>query len=220
MSLQRPIVRDWPTIDVKSLPPDERKAAAHLQGVLFQFSFYYHDFRAAIELYDHSYIEAARAWLTGSESWAQDWMSLAARDGAMTIFNFGEALKSLGTCFKDCPTLRDRVNHDALRSARKLMTEHFPNREVIRHSIGHSAEMAKSLDHRDKNSIRGPYEITPGLMLGDEKTLVNVRNSLQGRTFRNTIDGKMYTYDIRMETMSTLNEIRLLIYSAFLTTNS
>ena len=106
MDLKRPIVNDWPTIDVKSLPLNERRAAHHLQDVLIHFSYYYHDFRAAVELYDHSHKESVRASLANAESWAQDWKNLAARDGAMSIYNFGEALKALETCFNDCLTLK------------------------------------------------------------------------------------------------------------------
>jgi hypothetical protein len=172
MGLKRPIVHDWPIIDVKSLPLIERKAAAHLQNVLFHFSYYYHEFRAAVELYDHSNIEGARASLTDAESWAQDWMSLAARDGAMTIYHFGEALKALGTCFKDCPTLRKHIDHDALRSARKLMEKYFPHRrttmlswEFCRQSSPPQSErcihQCFNLQHRRCNSTRdkGSYLI-------------------------------------------------------------
>lgn len=214
MPLQRPIARDWPTLDVKSLPQTERKAGHNLQGLLFHLAFYHHDFCAAVELFDHARLESGRAALMGKDSWAEDWRTIAARDGAMTIFNFGEALDAIS--FQELPTLRRQTDHDRLRQARKLMKTHFPNRVYIRHSVGHSAQMTRSVPEMEKHSVRGPYEIFTGAPLGDNRTLVNIRNSLRDRTFINTYEGKIFSYEISTETIKDLNEIRFMTYSAFL----
>jgi hypothetical protein len=212
-----PIIRDWPTIDIKAIPQSERRHIQNLQMLIHRLAGHAHDFVAAIELHNESIAYAIRTAITrGSrESWGGNWMNIAARDGAITIYNFGQTIEAIRSNMRDCPTIMPLIDSRALRTASTLMRKAFPGYEQIRHSVGHAAEFSQSADLMKKHSVAGPYEIMPGPPIGQASTRVNIRNSLRGKTFTMTHGGKLYSYNLDRDSLEKLNRIKDVVYSAF-----
>ena len=122
-------------------------------------------------------------------------------------------MEAATACVGKCPTVQALVNREALRSSKRLMRELFPRFEAIRHSVAHAAELAK--DGRERHSVAGPYEVLPGRPLGNSKTRVVVRNSLQGRQFLNTFEGQMQSYEVSATTLDGLKKVKDTLYAAF-----
>ncbi|MGH6854255.1 MAG: hypothetical protein ACREDN_02425 [Aestuariivirga sp.] len=210
-----------PTIHVFGLPKAERKSAAHIQMLLRQLGQYNREFAASVELFNHSIGQMAAATVSAiprapTWDWLDDWMHIAARDGAMTIFHFGRTVELTRAYLPKCPTVLSLIDQVALRESGKLLRVHFPHFEAVRHSVGHAAELMGTEKNRDSNSVSGPYDVLPNLRLGDHRTKVLLRNTLKGNRLLNTFKGKTCEYEISARTIKKLSDVRLAFYSAFL----
>src|SRR5690349_10540688 len=80
---------------------------------------------------------------------------IAARDAAMTVWHFGDAMGQISTAmYRDVPTLRELVDRSILRSATKRFNECFRGAEAIRDAISHIAEFGGTLQKLDENSTK------------------------------------------------------------------
>src|SRR5256885_4764441 len=75
---------------------------------LYEYSDY-----AARELTDFATLELA-LWTTGG------WQSIAARDGAMTIYHFGCAIDGIKNSLPAAPTLNAKIDRQALKNASNI----------------------------------------------------------------------------------------------------
>jgi hypothetical protein len=115
----KPAVGDWPDLNTKVLPEGARRAASGIQQSLHALSSYSEDFGVALRLFDESFNAYAAASITSTTNDGERRMYIAARDGAVTIFNFSRTVESIkGSAFSDCPTLSMHVDHEQLRSTR------------------------------------------------------------------------------------------------------
>jgi hypothetical protein len=113
-------------IDGDHVPDNERQAVRHLYGLLFLLGWYEQQFRHALALFDAcenrvptdippkfdppKYPIIEDQWHT-----LEAWKAMAARDGAMAIYNFGQALAAISPRLHDCPTISTSVvDHPAL----------------------------------------------------------------------------------------------------------
>src|SRR6516165_4698948 len=60
------------------------------------------------------------------------WKSMAARDGALAIYHFGQALAAISPWLHKCPTVSARLDHPAVRLARKAFRAALPSYDAIR----------------------------------------------------------------------------------------
>ncbi|MEH2569628.1 hypothetical protein [Bradyrhizobium sp. AZCC 2289] len=213
----KPVVRDWPDLGANTLPLSERRVGNEIQQSLHALSSYASDFGAALRLFDESFNEYARATITNTTNDGLARMYIAARDGAVTIWNFAKTLEGISRrVFKDCPTLARHVDRTQLRSANKLLRQLFPDYAPIRHSVAHAEELRENAAEHKVDGIVG--EVFPTLEshpLGALHTEILVRNSLQGRTFRNTFEGQLRAYEISSDSLGGLNKIKEATYAAF-----
>jgi hypothetical protein len=212
------VVGDWPDLGANTLPQNERRAANEIQQSLRGLSSYAADFGAAVRLFDESFIEHARATVTNTTNDGHARMLIAARDGAMTIWNFGKTLDEglTGRIFNECPTLSQHVDHKQLRSARKLLVQSFPDFVPIRHSVAHAAERKnKAANHMIEETVRNVFPALQDHAVGSVKTKILIRNGLQGRKFLNTFEGQLRTYEVTTDTVDKLNGIKGAAYAAF-----
>ena len=137
-----------PMIDGDHIPNNEREAVRHLFGLLFLLGWYEQQFRHALALFDacekgpgsvpkdikdppkfdppkYPIIEAQWHTLHG-------WKAMAARDGALAIYHFGQALAAISPRLHDCPTISARVDHPAVRLARKAFRAALPSYDARR----------------------------------------------------------------------------------------
>lgn len=93
-----------------------------------------------------------------------------------------------------------------LKAANKQLRQLFPDFAEIRHSVGHAQELREEATKHQVDGVVG--EVFPVLHahpLATVQTKIVIRNSLQGRTFRNTFDGQMRTYEVSSDSVAGLN---------------
>lgn len=191
------------------VPETEREATWVLQSFIGSLASYVDDFEAALDLYDS--VEFLQANKLIDRQFGK-WKLIAARDGAMTIFHFEKVLVNSGKGFRDCPSLRNQVNHEVLRQARVRFSEVFPLAARIRHSTAHRAEMTETKQKVDSNAYSGPINTR---FISVERAEGLTIDGLLGRKFTTTHEGEISDYEISESTLAELANIARLFYSGF-----
>jgi len=214
---------------VSLIPEQERPAVFHILDLLASLGRYERRFALALLLFEHCLAEnsdLARqveggalglGTLDAQTNTLSGWQTMAARDGALARYHFGQALHAIASSLKDCPTLRTYTNHGKLRLARKQFEAHFPSVTSIRHVIGHIADFAATIGDKEKHSIRGPYKETfgrVGIQVHDTAK-ITFSDNLYDHTYAVTYDGAVHTCEISSKTLRTLVAVRETTYSGF-----
>lgn len=91
------------------------------------------------------------------------WQSLAARDGAFSVYHFGKTIDAISVAYKNCTAvLAAKIDGAKLRAGSRTFSRSFPSREAVRNVVGHVAESASSTEQREKHSFTGPREFQVG----------------------------------------------------------
>ncbi|MBR0869031.1 hypothetical protein JQ633_01575 [Bradyrhizobium tropiciagri] len=169
-------------------------------------SAYSSDFGVALRLFDESFNAYAVASITHTPSDGQTRLFIAARDGAVTIYNFARTVEGLkGTPFVGCPTVSAHVDHDQLRVSRKLLRDGFPDFAPIRHAVSHAAELREEgTKHQAEAVIGDVFPVLQATPWGNMRTKMTLRGVLQDRKFISTFDGRFRTYDVTADTLTRL----------------
>lgn len=201
----------------------------HIMGLLGSLGEYEHRFWLALQLFENALAEKADlarqvefgaldlGTLDLKTNTLLGWRKMAARDGALAIYHFGQALDAIGSSLKECPTVRACTDHTKLRLVRTQFHAHFPSAHSIRHVIGHHADIGAAIEWSAKHSVRGPYQATFGgtaIRILDHAHIVFCDN-LYDHTYVVTYDGAVHSYQITAETSDTISKIRQKTYSAF-----
>jgi len=145
------------------------------------------------------------------------WQLMAAREGALTIYHFGQALAAVAPAVRQCSSIADRVDYAALRLARKSFKAAFPSHDAVRHVVGHAVDFTATVEERNRHSVMPPWEhafnshtmqyagTRPIFKLGD----------LSDRAYLVTYEGDVHFYELKAETLERLSAIRERTYSAF-----
>jgi hypothetical protein len=210
-------------------------AIRHLFGLLACLGRYEWDFRQALALFDscrgkpspppsapidfknlpppppYPIIEQE-----GNTLWG--WSLIAARDGAFAIYHFGQALGAIPPALRKCPTLSARVDHSALRLARKSFKAAFTGHEAIRHVVGHTVDFNATIEERERHSIKQPWRRTFRNNLTIE--MIGPRpmfspGDLVDRVYKVTYDSDVHCYEVTGESLDGLSAIRESVYGAF-----
>jgi hypothetical protein len=143
------------------------------------------------------------------------WTAVAARDGAITVFNFGKSIEIIIANTSRCETLMGKIDHEQLRTAGRLLRQHFPRFEGIRHSITHMAEfhssVAKIRSHRVTKHPQGDPLIDKVLSMGP----LFPGGDLFGQTFIAAHDGKALSYELNSASLAALRSIMDAAYRPF-----
>ena len=208
-----------PDIDRSRIPADQMPAFLHIVQLLADLNFYERNLLLACYLYEYSktaewelrddFVRMDRAgWTTGG------WQSMAARDGAMTIYHFGRAVEGLRESFRFCQALGDQVDHGKIRHCYKEFKGAFPHFIEIRAAVAHVADFSQTMRKKFVHSIKGIFQ-TKWFSSGDPVGTTWLPGNMNERTFAVTLGGKPYTYDLTLENAAKLREIKLQIFSAF-----
>lgn len=220
---------DVPSFKYRTLPKEEWDGARRLEARLIDLHHYCDTFHAALALFDHAAalhapVSSTRALIKqGRLKAAQDareqaalyrkWLMIAARDGAMTIYNFDRAIESIPSVLHRCPTLEKLVTHDELRAAKDRFIHHFGSAAAIRLFVAHQAEVFGSDQEIKKHSYSGPVNaaginlpMAQGLMIG---------GVLQDRVYSVTTKGEIHQYEISQATLDQLVSVKQAVYGAF-----
>jgi len=133
----------WP-----KLPEPERDFGRHLSDQFIMLASYWRDFERAVHLYDHcarlkheskavdphNVRMADRALLV-------DWMLIAARDAAFTVYHFRSVIRSIRDQLSRTPSVLKLTDTKALEKAWLRVDQEFPTCKAVRDALGHRADM-------------------------------------------------------------------------------
>jgi hypothetical protein len=140
----------------------------------------------------------------------QDWMRVAARDGAMSIRNFGEALAKVRGLIGKVSTWHSMVDTKALKSAETIFREKFPFAHNMRHSVAHP-ELYN--DPSKKMGISGSLDEL-GIHAQDVTNL-SIQGLITGVTFASTFKGSLVRYDVSAESLAAIISITEKCFGSF-----
>ncbi len=121
----------------------------------------------------------------------RDWLFLAARDGAMSIRNFGTALAKVRDLIGRIPAWLLLVYTNALKEAEKEFHASFPFAHKMRHSVAHPELYS---DPTKNKGFSGDFEGF-GFKLENVKN-ATVHQNISDNTFASTFEGAFVHYDL------------------------
>jgi hypothetical protein len=219
-----------PQIVRERIPLVEHPAMFHILDLLGSLGRYERQFRLALMLFQLAWEENSRlaeALPLGAVDWRtldlstntlNGWQMMAARDGALAIYHFGQARKAVSASLGLCPILRDMVDHPKMRISRKLFDSNFPSYDAIRHAVGHIADFSATINRRMTHSIKGPWKGDFGavaLEIKDVNAVSRFADNLYQDTYCVTYLGRVHRYDMTAKTLGKLEQVRALVYSSF-----
>lgn len=215
--------RSLPQFPMNQLPPDQREASLHAHRLLNNLVTYERNLLAAVLLVDccereWSYLASLYAskvtkgvvTLGMDVETVSEWMSMAARDGAMSIYHFGNTLAAVWQVAKSVPVLATNIDFDTIRLANREFREAFPRYEAIRHTVSHAADFQRSGKEYRKHARSGPLTTKNVSATAD----ISLSGSLLQRTFVVDYEGASYAYEITHETAAKVRRARLQVYSS------
>jgi hypothetical protein len=207
---------DPPAFNRFVFPEDEFELACLLQTNLFHLSHHVSVFKTAVELAD--YCDATRGPYRAkmlhagdniAEAWEASrinhqfvkWKQLAARDGAITLYNFAETKQVIDKQKAQCPTIFPHVDRKTLKRANVLFNKAFPGLADIRLSVAHAGKLAKSEEESARHRVPG--------------SKVQITQMLADRRFSSSVNSKMASYDLTAESAAVLEAVTDEIYRAY-----
>jgi hypothetical protein len=149
---------DPPFFNVAGMPEQERVSTWHLWDLLDDLNAFSADFEAGVRLLEH----CRSLHFTALENDSTDerlkfrWLFIPARDAALSLYHFGWVLTtSIPQALGRCPTVRGKLDPDAVKAIRREFQDRFPDYHSLRHAIGHAAELTQSRDSINKNAAKG-----------------------------------------------------------------
>lgn len=145
-------------------PPEELNAARHIQHLLGLLWLLVDDWYAsALDVFVSCDVPAiARP----DRRQAARWKQVAARDAAVTVYHVASTIGSIRGGFRDCPTLRSRVDHATIRDAAGAFDRRFPQGRKARHANTHFADFLRSYQEAERHKPRnGPDN--RGVLIGN-----------------------------------------------------
>ncbi|MEA2882193.1 MAG: hypothetical protein QOH32_1449 [Bradyrhizobium sp.] len=212
------------------LPEEEHEAASHIERLLSLLATYEVRFLAALSLFDKSEEEMSKLFgllahrrevgdprsISPEFATVTEWMAMAARDGAITIYHFGNTIEAIRKALPNCPTMNARVEHSILRGASRFFRTEFPRYEAIRHVISHAADFAATPASIAAHSHRGgPIKFNRGGSLEiSGKASRYYSDNLMNRTYYVSYEGEAHSYEIDQKTADKLLLAKLRVYSS------
>lgn len=181
-------------------------AVYHLQQQVRSLERFASDFHAAVSLFQ--FCNTMPLAITGS------WRLIAARDAVVTAFNFNRTLIGLSSALKGCASIKEIVDHGALRQARGTMRASFPNLDNTRHMVAHAGELNTTTDTTSRNAIREGLEI-PGVISMGPESEISISNSLNGNTYFGSFNGQLVELAISHDSLGILRRVLSLVHGAF-----
>ncbi|MET3648637.1 hypothetical protein [Phyllobacterium ifriqiyense] len=127
------------------------------------------------------------------------WPGILAHNAVMIVYHYHRAIVSIAACMHRSPTISMHFAYSELIKIRKSLNSDFPKFEDIRNQVAHYIERAGELNTLEKHAVGRVF----------------IGNGLIGRTFANTIDGKLHTIDISAASTEKLNNTASLIFSLY-----
>ncbi|HEY8066660.1 MAG TPA: hypothetical protein VIF40_18325 [Methylosinus sp.] len=182
------------------LPESERDEAFALQRNVASLTGIYDSFEAAVTLFEDCSGPPPR--LDGDESRIdmkkhnlhKNWRFIAAKSGAMSIYEFYQIIHSINKSIKKCPTLAPLVDINERKKSAKLFDDAFPKFGGIRNSLAHGAEATSDNEKILRHAL---------MPFGGELTIL-MNSAIIGNEFCITVDGTILGYLVSRESVDKL----------------
>jgi len=142
-----------------------------------------------------------------------EWLMIAARDGAMSIYHFGKVWQAIPALVKKCPVVDALVDPQDLRAVGRAFETGFPHWAAVRKGVAHSGDFAKDRANTDQHGITGEIDL-PGIK-GENLRGTYFSGSLLRRNFTASVDGKMVSYEVSGATVAKLADVRDAVWAIF-----
>lgn len=206
-----PIKREIPETWSLDLPSSDEMRHELLVNAFDMMNHLLDSFFAALTLFDFA-LERIKVG-DKEQNVYRHWQFIAARDGAITIYNFQSALGSVTQTLNKSQYFAAKFDRAALRSVRKKFEAWFPDAADVRHSVGHASDKFENEKEHVKNGYSGVLDI-PGLDL-EAVTNFILTDHLHDRTLYNTLDTKIVQYTIDQSAFEHLKEVRDEVFDLF-----
>lgn len=164
---------------------------------LMNLSIFLEGFRRSVELFD--FLE---------RQGAPEYREIAAKEGALNIYHFGCALRAINTVLSTHNLFGGKIDLDLSRRAGAQFRTDFRNNKNVRHAIAHAGEILESPEKVAKHPVFGAG--FSGL----------VTSIVQNKTYSIAFEGKMFTINLDMATVSKLEAVMLMTQAAFSNTSA
>lgn len=192
-----------PKLAIGNLPIDEQEIGWSIYLNLNSLSDEANNIAAAIALF-----ELGRS--NGAHGLYGTWMQIAARDGALTIRNFGKALSKIRSLIGRIKSWLPLVDSDALKVAALRFDEKFPFADKLRHAVAHPEFYN---DPNKKMGIDGDLDDI-GIKAENVKNL-SIKGQITDCTYASSIEGILVKYDLTRDTLEAIFDIVHQVFDAF-----
>lgn len=141
------------------------------------------------------------------------WQLLAARSGALSIYEFHRIEQAIDLLVSRCPTIKSQIDKNARSEAAKIFAESFPHFADVRVAAAHGHELNATPEKADRNCMATTR--VPGLVNGDTESQVLISDAMLGRKYINTLSGKIVSYELSKRNHTNLElvlSLRILMF--------
>lgn len=201
----------------KSLPESEREAGRLLARNVTHLTELSYRFEQAVALVD--FCDAAASLLQpaldagtadlavwqaamGERFRYKAWREIAARDGAITLYNFMEVKQAIDGLLGMCPSVAAKIDREQLRCARRTFEDRFAGVKDIRFGVAHAGAPFSSPEENAKHRV---YQEAELILTG----------SLAGREFHVTMNGRHVFYVLDRTSWEALDKSASEIFYSF-----
>ncbi len=137
----------------------------------------------------------------------RDWKMMAAKAGAIKIYEFHRLEQAIDAMLKKCPTLEAMLDLEARKRAARLFHDTFPNFADVRDVAAHGAEIFDNPDKVNRHATRGEIYGLPNFMIKSGDGKIVGRDLLVESTYSAVFEGKQVSYNLSDATVATLHSV-------------
>ena len=168
-------------------------------------------FEAALDLFGSTQASASATSDRAEARRYRAFAFIAARDGAMSLYHYSKVAEHCGTLGNKLAEQSVYFDRRTFKVAKLKFRQAFPHVVNIRNAVGHSAEITG--EEHDRHVIK--TEVEKGGFVKKGSGQLFIMNSLSGSEFINTYMGKLISYNINLESLTTLVECCRGLFAAF-----
>jgi hypothetical protein len=199
---------DMPRLFPRGVKEVQIDDARHFNHLLDELRYHAEEFRLAVRLLDY-----CNAGCKGDPfNTYGRWRWIAARDAAITVYNFKTGLEAMKRHKGKIDEVRAHANHKMFKDAVALFDETFPHAVQMRHAVAHDADQMATVDKVEKNSHAKTGDI-PGLVV-EGGAGVMLGRSLMKRTLGMPWEGQYIKLDVTFENADLLEQVRKIVFEA------
>jgi hypothetical protein len=196
--------------------PDENERFRFISDQLSEMETQVRNVAASLTLFDNcAQFEGAQKE-PEVRALVSQWRFVAARDSAMCMYHFANAMNSVRAWLEKSTTLGPITDTEALGAAAKSFYAAFPDYAKVRHAVAHAEDLRKNPAKLAENSYTGPIDID-GLVSSNGVNVSQfvIANTLIDRRYMATIEGKIVGHDVTRASYDVVAQIQDTFFKVF-----